>query len=210
MAQQTLDVTIHAPELRFAVMNKTHVTARSLEAGGKLNYEASAHMQASEDPENNYELVRAITSAIGETKVELGEYLNETHTTADNLVSEAVDTYDEFSTTKVYAIGDKVSYNDESWKFKAAHAAGDWSGSDVDKISDIELSFILPSNFNSASSEALGAGIHDFIVGRTIYAWYRQTVPEIAEACRVDAEAMLERVKKALYKRKRPDRPTYA
>lgn len=209
MAQQTLDVTIHAPELRYAVMNKTHVTARSLEAGGKLNYEASAHMQASEDPENSYELVRAITSAIAETKVELGEYLNETHTTADNLVSEAVDTYDEFSTMEAYAIGDKVSHEDESWKFKAAHAAGAWSGSDVDKISDVVLSFILPSNFNSASSEALGAGIHDFIVGRTIYAWYRQTVPDIAAACKADADEMLLRVKKALYQRKRPTRPNY-
>ena len=74
--KKNLAVTIQTKELKFAIMNKTHVTARSLQASGKLNYEAAAHMQASEDLENSYELIRAISNAIAETKVELGEYLN--------------------------------------------------------------------------------------------------------------------------------------
>ena len=78
--KKNLAVTIQTKELKFAIMNKTHVTARSLQAAGKLNYEAAAHMQASEDLENSYELIRAISNAIAETKVELGEYLNETVT----------------------------------------------------------------------------------------------------------------------------------
>ena len=208
-------VTIKTPELRYAVMNKTHVTARSLEAAGKLNYEASAHMQASEDPENSYELVRAITSAIAETKVELGEYLNEEHSTADNLIPDAVEAeaYETFDTTKAYSQNDEVYYSgdEKDYKFNQAKTAGAWDSTKVSEITNprdqIQLGFYLPSNFNSASSEALGAGVHDFIVGRTIYAWYRQTVPEIAAACKADADEMLVRVKKVLYQRKRPSRP---
>ena len=167
-SKQSLLITIQTKELKFAIMNKTHVTARSLQASGKLNFEAAAHMQASEDNENSYELLRAISNAIAEVKVELGEYLNESVTSTDNLIKEAVEDGD-----------------------------------------PIVLSFLLPSNYNSAAADSLGGGIHDFVVGRSIYEWYRQTVPEIADACKTDAEAALERSKKALYKRSRPARPTY-
>ena len=166
--KKNLTVTIQTKELKFAIMNKTHVTARSLQASGKLNYDAAAHMQASEDLENSYELIRAISNAIAETKVELGEYLNETTTATDNLID-----------------------------------------SDVENGNAITINFLLPSNYNSAAADALGGGIHEFVVGRSIYEWYRQTCPEIAEACKVDAEAALDRAKKALYKRSRPERPTY-
>lgn len=167
-SKKNVAVTIQTKELKYAIMNKTHVTARSAQASGKMGYEAAAHMQASEDVENSYELIRAISSAIAETKVELGEYLNETNNTSNNLID-----------------------------------------SDVEAGNPIVLNFLLPSNFNSASADALGSGIHEFIVGRSIYEWYRQTYPEIAESCRVDAEASLERTKKALYKRSRPVRPVY-
>lgn len=166
--KKNLVVTIQTKELKFAIMNKTHVTARSLQASGKLNYEAAAHMQASEDLENSYELIRAISNAIAETKVELGEYLNESVTETSNLINSHVES------------GEAVTLN-----------------------------FLLPSNYNSAAADALGGGIHEFVVGRSIYEWYRQTCPEIAEACRVDAEASLDRAKKALYKRRRPERPSY-
>lgn len=167
-SKKDLKVKIQTKEIKFAIMNKTHVTARSLQASGKLNYEAAAHMQASEDVENSYELIRAIGDAINETKVELGEYLNETTTETDNLINSKVEN------------GEQVTFD-----------------------------FLLPSNFNSAAADALGSGIHEFIVGRSIYEWYRQTVPEIADACKADAEAALDRAKKALYKRSRPERPTY-
>lgn len=168
-SKKDLKVKIQTKELKFAIMNKSHVTARSLQAAGKLNYEAAAHMQASEDMENSYELIRAISNSIAETKVELGEYLNDEVTETDNLID-----------------------------------------SEVEKGELVTLDFLLPSNYNSAAADALGGGIHEFIVGRSIYEWYRQTCPEIAEACKADAEAALDRAKKALYKRSRPERPTYS
>lgn len=167
-SKKDLKVTIQTKELKFAIMNKSHVTARSLQASGELNYEAAAHMQASEDLENSYELIRAINNAIAETKVELGEYLNEETTATNNLIN-----------------------------------------AEVENGEPVVLDFLLPSNYNSAAADALGGGIHEFIVGRSIYEWYRQTCPKLAEACKADAEAALERAKKALYKRSRPVRPSY-
>lgn len=166
---KTLSVSLETKELKYAIMNKTHVTARSLQAAGKLGYEAASHMQASNDEENSYEIIRAIDNAIRDTKVELGEYLSGNVTSTDNKINPTIE-------------------NDGT----------------------ITLQFDMPSNFNSSASEALGSGIHEYVVGRSIYDWYRQTCPEIAEACRVDAEAALERAKKALYKRSRPERPTYS
>lgn len=167
-SKKDLKVKIETKELKFAIMNKTHVTARSMEAAKKLNYEAAAHLQASEDLENSYELIRAISDAVAETKVELGEYLNEETTETSNLINNKVE------------LGQAVT-----------------------------LDFLLPSNFSSAAADALGAGVHEFIVGRSIYEWYRMTCPEIAEACKADADAALNRAKKALYKRSRPERPIY-
>lgn len=245
--KQNLKVTIKTPELRFAVMNKTHVTARSMQAAGTLNYEAAAAMQVSEDNENSYELVRAITDALAEVKVELGEYLNEENTTADNLIPKTVEAEAELteesattgrtwsstqsstnwihkatitnlmkngraffqrsgSTTwiELTVNGNEVSFIDTT---NSVVAADKVKYDDVTAADGVTFAFELPSNFNSAAADALGAGIHEFVVGRAIYSWYRQTVPTLAEACRVDAEAALDRVKKALYKRKRPDRP---
>ena len=85
-------------------------------------------MQASEDLENSYELIRAICNAIAEAKVELGEYLNETTTATNNLIDSKVE-------------------NGEA----------------------VVLNFKLPSNYNSAAADALGGGIHEFVVGRSIY-----------------------------------------
>lgn len=162
-------VTIQTKELKYAVMNKTHATARSLQASGKLNYEAAAQVQVSDDGENAYELARAISDAISEVKVELSEYLEGKSSEADNLIK-----------------------------------------SQVENDAPVVLSFLLPSNFNSASAEALGSGIHGYIVGRAIYNWYRLAVPELAEACNAEAAAALVLAKSSLYKRIRPSRPTYS
>lgn len=73
----------------------------------------------------------------------------------------------------------------------------------------VSLAFELPTNADTVAADALGSGINDFIVGRSIYNWYRQTYPDLAAACAQDAENILTRTKKALYKRQRPERPTY-
>ena len=165
---QDLKVGIQIAELKYAIKNKTYVTARSLQATGDLNYEAAAHLQASGDDEDDYELKRAINNTIDEVKVELGEYLSAETTNTDNLIDSA-----------------------------------------VENNGEVAITFKLPENFNSAAADALGSGIHDFIVGRSIYAWYRLTFPKLAEECNADAVAALDRAKKSLYKRSRPQRPDF-
>lgn len=160
-------VTLHIEEVKYAIKNKTHVTARSLEASGKLGYESASHLQADSSMEDSYEVERAIVNALNEVKVSLCEYLDETVTSTDNLVSDA-----------------------------------------VSEGGTITLSFHLPGNYNSASVSALGSGIHDYVVCRSIHSWYRETMPELADACQSDAMSSLSVAKSALYKRVRPQRPT--
>lgn len=79
---------------------------------------------------------------------------------------------DGFSASTAYAIGDVVTYQNELYKFKAAHAAGAWSASDVDKVTvedlidanatvtDTAITNIdnsIADGFNAASAYAVGA-----------------------------------------------------
>lgn len=168
--RKTVTVTLQTKELTYGIMNKTHITARALESAGKLSIESASNIQANGDDDNSYEMWRAITTAIGEAKVELEEflYIAADITTADNKIM-----------------------------------------TDVESGTPVELVFKLPSNADTVAVGSLGSGINDFIVGRSIYNWYRLTAPELAAACAADAEAILARTKKALYKRNRPVRPTY-
>lgn len=89
--KKELTVTLQVKELKYEIMNKTHVTARSLRDSGKLNEEAAAHMQASEDDESAYEIMRAIKNAVDSIKVALGEYLDGDTTATDNLIDSEIE-----------------------------------------------------------------------------------------------------------------------
>lgn len=59
-----------------------------------------------------------------------------------------------FDATASYEIGDVVTYEDELYKFKAAHAAGAWAPADVDKIT---VSQLEPESLTAAQITALEA-----------------------------------------------------
>ena len=65
---------------------------------------------------------------------------------------------------------------------------------EIDSDGELKLDFKLPSNYNSASSDAMGNNIHAYLVD---------------VALSDHSAASLEVVKRALYKRSRPTRPTY-
>jgi hypothetical protein len=48
-------------------------------------------MQASEDDDHAYQILRSISNAFSHLKVELGEYLHEDGTTSNNLINKAVE-----------------------------------------------------------------------------------------------------------------------
>ena len=71
----------------------------------------------------------------------------------------------------------------------------------------LTLAFRLPTNYNNASADALGAGIHAYLVDMILADWFTITNPPDVKSYTDHAVMMLNDVKAALYKRSRPTRP---
>lgn len=165
--KKTIVVTLESKEIKFDVMNKSHLTGQARNAEGK-DYRATAYMQASEDDEHAYQILRSISNAFSHLKVELGEYLHEDGSTSNNRINKTVE--------------------------------------DDGKL---QLSFLLPSNFNNSACDSLGGMLHEYIVDRTLSEWFVITNKQDAQDYAALANDALDRAKQALYKRERPTRPTY-
>lgn len=81
---------------------------------------------------------------------------------------------------------------------------------EIDDNGVLELAFELPSNYNNSSVDALGNGIHAYLVDMALGDWFAITNPEDAASYVQHSAISLENVKRALYKRSRPERPTYS
>lgn len=77
----------------------------------------------------------------------------------------------------------------------------------IDMEDVLTLSFRLPTNYNNASVDALGAGIHAYCVDMVLADWFTITNPQDAKSYIEHAGMQLEDVRSALYKRSRPARP---
>ena len=84
MAKKNLTITLHTSELLYDVQNKTFLTGRSRNNGN--NHEEVANMQANEDEENESQLLRSIGNAFAYLKTLLSEYIEESATTASNVL----------------------------------------------------------------------------------------------------------------------------
>ena len=71
----------------------------------------------------------------------------------------------------------------------------------------LTLAFRLPTNYNNASADALGAGIHAYLVDMVLADWFTITSPGDVRSYLDHAAVQMEDVKAALYKRSRPTRP---
>lgn len=80
---------------------------------------------------------------------------------------------------------------------------------EIDNNGRLVLEFLLPSNYNNASADSLGNGIHAYLVDMALADWFAITNKEDAEVYLGHSQVSLENVKRALYKRSRPRRPTY-
>lgn len=81
-AKKPVTVTIKISWLLFDIMNETFLRGRTIQ--NKENHKEVASMFASEDEENREKILRSIKRGFAEVQTELGEYLNEDGTTADN------------------------------------------------------------------------------------------------------------------------------
>ena len=80
---------------------------------------------------------------------------------------------------------------------------------EIDNDGQLVLAFKLPSDYNGASGDSLGNGIHAYLVDMALYEWFTITNKADAQDYLNHSTASLETVKRALYKRSRPNRPTY-
>ena len=170
VTKKTVTVTLKVDELMYDIMNKTHLTGRAREAEG-VDYKATSNMQASLDGENSYQLKRSLATSFTGLKSLLGEFINETGSTADNMIPTEID---------------------------------------KDSGGELSLEFKLPTNFSEASVGAMGEGVHAYIVDKTLAEWFAITNKADAKYYQEHSLESLAQVEKALYKRKRPERPTYS
>lgn len=77
----------------------------------------------------------------------------------------------------------------------------------IDDEGVLVMAFRLPTNYNNASADALGAGIHAYLVDMVLSDWFTITNPGDVKVYVDHAAMLLEDVKSALYKRGRPTRP---
>ncbi len=79
--------------------------------------------------------------------------------------------------------------------------------SEIDNDTALILKLLMPSNYNQAAEDNLGAALHQYIVSRSIADWF--TITDKADTAEYTAmtEAALEAARRALYKRRRPSRP---
>ena len=81
---------------------------------------------------------------------------------------------------------------------------------EIDDNGVLELALEFPSSYNNSSADALANGIHAYLVDMALGDWFAITNPEDAASYVQHSAISLENVKRALYKRSRPERPTYS
>lgn len=178
--KKTLTVKLRVQELVFDIQNKAYLTGQSREADGAKGYEAASNMQVNDDNENSYQIRRSLDNAFAELKSLLGEYLVES-------TGQCAPCCDAASTRETDNLIDD----------------------EIDNDGMLKMVFSMPSNFNDSSSDTLGSGIHAYLVDRALGDWFTITNREDADTYVAHSAVILETVKRALYKRSRPERPTY-
>lgn len=86
----TIQLNLNVGEIIYDIQNKTYLTGKSRRDGN--NHEIVAAMQANDDDENANQILRSITTAFGNLKTRLAEYLDLTVTSAANDLVKAGDT----------------------------------------------------------------------------------------------------------------------
>lgn len=83
MAKISISIKLYVSELLYDIRNKVFLTGRSRFAGN--NHEEVAHMQASDDEDDQDQLLRSIGNAVDLLKTKLSEY-SVVESTADNVL----------------------------------------------------------------------------------------------------------------------------
>ena len=82
--------------------------------------------------------------------------------------------------------------------------------STIDTTGALTLSLKMPDNFTAAAADSIGANAHAYIVDMALAEWFSITSKADAENYIAHSAIALDAIKRALYKRSRPNRPTYS
>lgn len=167
MAKRTIKITEYVKEIIQDIFSKAYLTGQAREADG-VTYQQASNMQASEEDEEKYQIVRSIGNAFSSLKTSLSEYLAEDRTDSDNrLLSEIVEN------------------------------------------GELVFIFQLPANYNDTAIDGLADGIHSYLVSMTLSDWFSITNKADAEIYNRQAMVSMVNIKRALYRRRRPNRPKF-
>lgn len=79
---QTVTIQLDINEIVYDIQNKTYLTGKSRHDGN--NHEQVANMQANDDEESANQILRSISTAYGNLKSHLGEYVSSTSQSGNN------------------------------------------------------------------------------------------------------------------------------
>ena len=82
-------------------------------------------------------------------------------------------------------------------------------GKIIDNDGQLTLTLSLPTNYNAATADAVCNGAHAYLVDTALAEWLTITDKNDAEDYATHAATSLEIMRRALYRRTRPDRPEY-
>ncbi len=213
--RKTIKMKLFVRELVYDIQNKTYLTGRSRQTG--TNHEQVANMQANDDDENANQILRSIQNAFGTLKTKLSEWLDEEGTTAtDELMSM---TYSEDGYFKAVVSPDGVTWVPSSTvtgvnitmvdKIDDLPSSGVADGTvyyvkNTDTV--LNVSLIMPCNYNSSTRETVNSALHQYIVNMAIGDWFNITNKADAADYYTLASSNLETMREAANKRIRPVR----
>ena len=158
--KKSIQLKLKMSELIYDIQNKTYLTGRSLNDG--TNHSHVANMQATDDDENEAQILRSITNAYAVLRNRLSEYIELSEETSNN---------DSFTSEDT-----------------------------------IDLTLLMPSNFNLSVTKTIGEAAHQFIVSTAIADWFSITAKGETADYTATASSALAILEEALCKRARPHR----
>lgn len=189
MAEKILTIRQKVQELIFDIRNKSHLVAQAREGEGEKGYQAVSNIQVTDEEDNDYQIRRSLATAYASLKSLLGEYL-----------------YKEYIRD---AYIPPVEGEGMPGHFSERLVIDNIIHSEIDSGGELVLELLMPGNYNNASAERLSENIHSYLVNMSLAEWFAITSKEDAQGYATFAEANVNAIKSALYKRNRPERPIY-
>lgn len=89
--KKRVDVTLQVKELIYDIQNNTSLTGRAREAINDATYKNASDIRASDDDDDRYKLMRSVQTHFTALKAIVGQYIDETLSTVDNLIQKEIE-----------------------------------------------------------------------------------------------------------------------